>query len=207
MLWTVLGIIGYTVLLVFSPTAREVSGDTAKVLFSIFSTPFILETTFALIGIFIVMGFNHWRLSKEGDGWVYMVTQEVDESGSAAKISQRLQGVIFQNKPLMLNQESTTQGVLEGYLDLGMAAQALKEMEEQSDLPDDASTAALKIRILAANIDTECARTMLKESVERFPQSRDIFRQAAKDNAAWLQTHLPGHEALQVWEKVATDFA
>lgn len=206
-LWTVLSVVGYLVLLVCSPTAREVSGETARVLFSIFSTPFILEATVALIGIFIVLGINHWRLGKEGDGWVYMVSQEVDESESGAKSSQRLQGIIFHDKPLMLDLESTTQSVLEGYLDLGMAAQALQELQEQSDLPDDATTAALKIRISAANLDTESARFMLKQCLERFPESRGLFQQTAKDNSAWLQTHLPGHESILIWDKVAREFA
>ncbi|CAN5751721.1 hypothetical protein BH11VER1_BH11VER1_34250 [soil metagenome] len=205
--WTVLGIIGYTILLVFNPTAREVSGDTAKVLFSIFSTPFVLETTFALIGIFIVMGINHWRLDKEGDGWVYMVSQEADESEAGAKISQRLQGVIFQDKPLFLDQESTAQGVIEGYLDLGMAAQALKELQEQTNLSDDAPTAALRIRVLAANIDTDLALSFLNKCVARFPESKDLFHQAARANTIWLQTHLPDHESIRVWENVARDFA
>ncbi len=204
-LWTALGMMGYALLLIFSPTAREVSRETAIMLFSILSTPFILETTFALLGIFIVMGINHWRLSKEGDGWVYMVSQEVNESEAGAKASQRLQGIIFQDKPLTLDLESAAQGVLEGYLDLGMAAQALKELREQSDLPDDAPTAALQIRILAANIDTESARTLLQQSIERFPQSGELFKQTGKAITIWLQIHLPGHEAIRVWESVAGD--
>lgn len=203
MLWTFLGFAGYAVLLMFNPTAREVSRETAQVLFSIFSTPFILEATFALIGIFIVLGINHWRLGKEGDGWVYMATQENDEQESGVKSSPRLQSVIFQDKPLTLNQESTTIGILEGYLDLGMAAQALKEMKEQADLSDDACIAALKIRIMAANIETESALLMLQQSVKRFPQSRNLFAQAVKDTAAWLHTHLPGHETSAVWEQEA----
>lgn len=207
LLWTVLGLVGYALLLVFSPTAREVSRETATMLFSILSTPFILETTFALLGIFIVMGINHWRLSKEGDGWVYMVSQEADETEAGAKNSQRLQGIIFQEKPLLLDQESAAHGVLEGYLDLGMAAQALKELEEQSDLPDDAPTAALKIRILAANLDTEAARALLQKSIGRFPQSGDLFKQTAKATLIWLKTHLPDHEAIRIWEVVARDVA
>lgn len=206
MLWTFLSAAGYAALLMLSTTAREVSRETAQMLFSIFSTPFILEATFALIGIFIVLGINHWRLGKEGDGWVYIATQESDEQKSGAKSSQRLQSVIFQDKPLTLDQEGTTVGILEGYLDLGMAAQALKEMKEQADLSDDACTAVLKIRIMAANIETESALLMLQQSVERFPQSRNLFAQAVKDTATWLHTHLPGHEASAVWDQEAKKF-
>lgn len=206
LLWTFLSVTGYAVLLMFNPAAREVSRETAHVLFSIFSTPFLLEATFALIGIFIVLCINHWRLGKEGDGWVYMATQESDEQKSGAKSSQRLQSVIFQDKPLTLDQEGTTIGILEGYLDLGMAAQALKEMNEQTDLSDDARTAALKIRIMAANIETDSALLMLQQSVERFPQSRTLFVQAVNDTVVWLHTHLPGHETSAVWEQEAKKF-
>lgn len=201
-----MGILTYTVLLIFSSTTREVSIDTAKILFAIFSTPFILETTFALIGIFIVLGINHWRLSKEGDGWVYMATQENDAPESPTKSSQRLQSVIFMDKPLMLDQDNTTLDILEGYLDLGMAAQALKEMQEQSDLDDDARTTAIKIRILSANLDTASAYTLWKQGIICFPESQILFAQVLTDNVSWFQRHLPNHESILFWNKIARDF-
>ncbi len=205
-LWSFLGIMAYAVLLLLNPTAREVSRDTAAILFSIFSTPFILETTCALIGVFILLAINHWRLGKEGDGWVYMATQENEDQESGAISAQRLQGIIFKDMPLALDQESTTIGILEGYLDLGMAAQALKEMQEQNDLTDDVSTAALKIRILAANIDTEPALLMLKQSLERFPQAQEPLLQAVRDTVNWLHTHLPNHSATAIWESQIKEF-
>jgi hypothetical protein len=62
--------LGY--LLSHSAEAREVAGEAVRSLLTFFFTPFVLETTVALIGLITVMTYNQWRLHKDGDGWVEM---------------------------------------------------------------------------------------------------------------------------------------
>lgn len=79
---SLLVITGLIVLIRTNPTAREVAGEGFWMLFTFFSTPFILESTVAIIGLMIVVTWNQWRIRKEGDGWVEMEvpTKPADES-------------------------------------------------------------------------------------------------------------------------------
>jgi hypothetical protein len=61
------------------PTAREVVWQGFANLFGFFTTPFILEATVAVLGLIAVMTYNQWRISKEGDGWVYLPEPGADD--------------------------------------------------------------------------------------------------------------------------------
>ena len=56
----------------FNATAREVIGEGVRLLFTLFTTPFILESSIAIIGLLILITWNQHRLQKDGDGWVEM---------------------------------------------------------------------------------------------------------------------------------------
>jgi uncharacterized integral membrane protein len=205
-IWTVLGAAALITLLVLNATAREVATETAKTLFGIFTTPFILEATVALTGIFIVLAINHWRLKKEGDGWVYLVSQEPDQSAGKlpAAITQRLQGVVMQDKPEAVDEAATARANVEGFLELGMAAQAAQALEEFRDLPDDEATAALRIRVLAANLDTGAAQALVHESAGRFAGKEALWVQTALECAGWIEAHAQQQQAaLQFWREQA----
>ena len=73
----VIAVVGYVIW--SSPEAREVATESAFLLFTVFTTPFILETSVALLGLAAVMTYNQWRLSKEGDEWVEMEVPDVKE--------------------------------------------------------------------------------------------------------------------------------
>ena len=62
-----------------SPEAREVVTESVFLLFTVFTTPFILETSVALMGLAAVITYNQWRLSREGDEWVEMEVPDVKE--------------------------------------------------------------------------------------------------------------------------------
>ena len=191
LVWVPVGVAVLAALFVTSATAREVAFETFRTLFGIFSTPFILEATVALIGIFIVLAIARWRVEKEGDGWVYLAVQEPDGRDLPPAITKRLQGVILQDKPDPDDPAGTARLVIEGFLEMGMAAQAQREISESSDLPDEPVTDALRVRVMAANLDTPAALGLLRDSAARHPEARPLLRQAAQECAAWIEKHIP----------------
>ncbi|MFZ4595564.1 MAG: hypothetical protein ACOYOF_14995 [Verrucomicrobiaceae bacterium] len=62
-----------------SHEAREIVTESVFLLFTVFTTPFILETSVALMGLAAVITYNQWRLSREGDEWVEMEVSDVKE--------------------------------------------------------------------------------------------------------------------------------
>ena len=78
LLWT-LGIATVVIIAAyFNETVREVAVQGLAYLFAFFSTPFVLETTSAFIGICVVIVINNRRLEREGDGWVEMEIKQPD---------------------------------------------------------------------------------------------------------------------------------
>ena len=59
-------------------TVREVVVQGLAYLFAFMSTPFVLETTAALVGLAVVIVINNRRLEREGDGWVEMEIKKPD---------------------------------------------------------------------------------------------------------------------------------
>jgi hypothetical protein len=201
---SVLALLGLVAVLMTSEDAREVAGDTLRGLFGFFSTPFIFEASVGLLGIFLLLAINQWRLKKEGDGWVYLVSHE-PEAGAAklpASITQRLQGgVVLQDKPETVDEAGTARANIEGFLELGMAAQASEALEECNDLPNDGATTALRMRVLAANLHTAAARDLLHEGLARFAGQHALFAQSALECAQWIEAHAPRHrDAVEMWE-------
>jgi hypothetical protein len=198
----VFGIVAIAAIFAANSTAREVAAGTAATLFGIVTTPIIFESTIAIFGIFIVLAIARWRLHKEGDGWVYLVTQEPGQHGAALppSITQRLKGVVLQDKPEAMDEAGTARAKVEGFLELGMAAQAAEALEENDDLPDDEATAALRVRVLAANLDTACARELFRASNARYITHHALFAQTAMECANWLESHAPHQKAaVQLW--------
>lgn len=66
-----------------STEARQVAAEAMGLVFTFFTTPFVLETTVGLVGLGIVLTLNHRRLEKENDEWVEMEVQVPD--GEARK--------------------------------------------------------------------------------------------------------------------------
>lgn len=209
-IWTLVGIGALAAVVVTSPTAQEVAFETLKAIFGVVTTPFILEFTVGLVGVFIVLAINHWRIKREGDGWVYLVTHEPDPAAGTlpAAITQRLQSVVMRDLPAAMDEAGTSRLVVEGFLEMGMAAQARQELSELTDLPDDEATSALRIRVLAANLDTTAASALLVDSAARFTTKRALFAQTAQACAEWLEAHAPTQqEAIRFWQGQANGVA
>jgi len=79
-LWTVGAVVAVVVAVVLNDTAREVALQGLAYLFAFVTTPFLLETSAAFIGICIVFAINGRRIAKEGDGWVVMEVKKPDEA-------------------------------------------------------------------------------------------------------------------------------
>ena len=197
--WTLAATTGLIVLCRVNPEAREVTLDTLKTIFGIVTTPFILETTCIIIGICILMAIRQWQDKKDGDGWVYLATQEPDDKDLPRALTERLQSVVLPEKPEMPDDVLTRRSVIEGYLELGMGAQALAEWNATNGWPDDLASALLHVRVLAVNLDTEPARTALREAAVRFPQHGKMPADAASEIARWFTTHLHRSDLADIW--------
>jgi hypothetical protein len=196
---------GVTVLLVSSETAREVTLDSLKLVFTIVTTPFVLETTVASLFLLGLLAYNRWRLQKEGDGWVYLMTQETDAAGAGKGAARKVHSMVLPNKPEPVDEELDEAGVIEGYLELGMAAQAMEEMNRaQMDSAHTLETALLRIRVLAANLETPAALELHRETSVRHPAARERLTENAEQIVAWFHAHLPsqGREAA-LWREQA----
>lgn len=75
-----LGLAGLGFLLWSSAEAREVAVESAFLMFTVLTTPFVLESSVAVCGLIAVITYNQWRLSRENDEWVEMEVRTVDDS-------------------------------------------------------------------------------------------------------------------------------
>lgn len=127
--WTGLTVASVVGLLWLSPTAREVALDSSRSLFLILTTPFIMETMLALIGLCIVMMINLRRQAKETDEWVYLEQPEPRADDGTEIPPHRLDAVIWRDKPEAFDALGTELSVIEGYLSLGLDEEALAEFD------------------------------------------------------------------------------
>ena len=121
-----------TSICVASETAREVLTKAVMFIIGTVSTPFILETTVALVGLCAVITFNQWRLHKEGDGWVYLAQTEPDAASvaeGAETPAHRLDSVVVDQLPVPTATLQSQLAIAEGYLELGLAREALAHLE------------------------------------------------------------------------------
>jgi predicted permease len=72
LLWIVIVMTTFGVLLKNNATAREIVGEGFAVLFGFFTTPFILESSSAVVGLLILLQWNQWQRRKDVDEWVEM---------------------------------------------------------------------------------------------------------------------------------------
>ncbi len=193
---------GLAALQILNPTAREVTLDSLGLAFAFFSTPFILETICAALFLMGLLAYNHWRLHKEGDGWVWLMTQEPDEKNLPAAITQRLQSTVLTDKPETLDEAKVEAGVIEGFLELGMAAQAQQElgaylpaMEQQPTI----EAVILRVRVLSANMDNDAAWQLIQATTAVAPESRPALAAAAIENARWLLRHMHREDLAKFW--------
>jgi hypothetical protein len=72
LIWIVIVMTTIGVVLKNNATAREIAGEGFAILFGFFTTPFILESSTAVVGLLILLQWNQWQRRKDGDEWVEM---------------------------------------------------------------------------------------------------------------------------------------
>jgi hypothetical protein len=198
--WIVVALLvsGLTTLLILNDTARDVTADALQLAFAVFTTPFVLETTVAAIFLIALLAYNHWRIHKEGDGWVWLMTREPDEKNLPPTITQRLQSTVLTEKPEAVDDTQAGSGIIEGYLELGMPAQALAELEQNVAGLHEFEAAQLRIRVLAANFETDQALALCEQAAAD-PGARNCLACVALENARWLLKHHQAGDLAQRW--------
>lgn len=111
-----------------SETAREVLAKAVAMMIGALATPFILEASVAITGLIVVITYNQWRLKKEGDGWVYLAKTEPEEGKDTPP--HRLDAVVLHEKPAVDADLEARLMAIEGYLELGLKAEALAALNE-----------------------------------------------------------------------------
>jgi hypothetical protein len=121
---------------IVNPTAREVLAKATFNIIGALGTPFILEATFAILGLFALLVYNHYKLQKEGDGWVYLA-QTTPDAASLAEGAEtpphRLDPVVLPQRPELGGELETRLATVEGYLELGLKQEALAQLENLTD--------------------------------------------------------------------------
>ena len=187
LIWSIAIIVGVIVLVRESETAREVISETAVTVLQVLTTPFIMEASLALLGLCIVIAINCYRENKEGDGWVYLEQKSPSADGRAADDPpHRHDAVVWQEKPASFDETEAGLGVVEGYLDLGLAEDALREL---SSLPDSVQSAA------HAALHRSRALAMCGRQVEALA----AFDRLASEHPQHVAAHVDAAIKIAVW--------
>ena len=101
-------------------------------------------------------------------------------------------------KPEPVDDTQAGSGIIEGYLELGMPAQALAELENNISGLHEFEVAQLRIRVLAANLETEPALALLHQAAAD-PGARQCLATVALENARWLLQHHQGEDLPRSW--------
>lgn len=141
LLFTLALVTGVVIVCKVSDTAREVLAKAVMMVAGALATPFILESSIAIVGLVVVLVINQWRLQKDGDGWVYLAKTEPDAASVTAGADtppQRLDSVVMPSAPDANLDFGARLAVVEGYVELGLAQEAMDHLkmlspEEQRD--------------------------------------------------------------------------
>ncbi|MGL5017387.1 MAG: hypothetical protein ACRDBP_04585 [Luteolibacter sp.] len=73
-------------------------GEWVGMMIGIVTTPFFMETFFAILGLVTVVALNIWRQRKDGDEFVYL--DLVDGPSSPKNLPEHAKWALFREKPL-----------------------------------------------------------------------------------------------------------
>ena len=77
---------GLLFLLSKSDDARDVIGTATLTFFTFLTTPFIMESSIALLGLVALLTYNQWRLQKDGPEWVEMEVPDKTASQESSDV-------------------------------------------------------------------------------------------------------------------------
>src|SRR6478735_4477892 len=73
-------------------------GEWVGTMLGILTTPFLLEASFIVIGLVLVICLNHWRRIKDGDDFVYL--EQVTGPEVPEDLPDQAKWAVFREKPL-----------------------------------------------------------------------------------------------------------
>ena len=135
-----------------------VFGEFLGVLAGIISTPFLLEASFLVIGLVIVIALNNMRLRRDGDEYVYL--EEVDDPHALAGLPARSSFAIYKDRPLDGEAPALSDSI-EGAIEAGDYAQAADWLAALDDAQlRQPACLALRIRLARATGKDDLARRL-----------------------------------------------
>ncbi|MGB6221010.1 hypothetical protein [Haloferula sp.] len=117
-------------------------GEWFAMILGIITTPFLMEGSFIVVGLLMVIGINYWRLRRDGDEFVYL---EQAEGPGSESLPDSAKWAIYRDRPLDPEFPAVL-AQLEGFLaidDREAAVEALAAMESA----ERESPPVLKLRI------------------------------------------------------------
>ncbi len=139
-------------------------GEWLGTVVGLLTTPFVMESSFVILGILIVITLNHWRRMKEGDDFVFL--EQVNEKHAPRDLPDHARWAVFLEKPQEVVRLSLLEKA-EGAFSIGdhsAAAQWISEMES-TELKQTA-TLELRINLAEATGKSDLAATLRAEQAE-----------------------------------------
>jgi hypothetical protein len=120
----VAGVAGLILLIAWARYLPGLGGEFFGRILGVISTPFLMEASFCVLGLVLVMALNIWRQRRDGDELVYL--EEV--KNPPANLPDQARWAVYQNAPLAAGPPEANL-LLEGALAIGDHASALEILE------------------------------------------------------------------------------
>lgn len=124
----VAGVAGLILLIAWARFLPGVGGEFFGRILGIISTPFLMEASFCVLGLVLVMTLNIWRQRREGDELVYL--EEIKDA--PAGLPDQAKWAVYQDTPLDPVSPGAAE-LLEGALAIGDHASAVEILESMGD--------------------------------------------------------------------------
>lgn len=144
-------------------------GEWLGTMIGIMTTPFFMETSFAILGLVIVIGLNYWHRQKDGDEFVYL--EQVGGPDVPKDLPERAKWAIFREKPLDPDAPSLL-ALAEGAVAIGDYAAAAEWISSMSQ-DELKSPEALRLRLdLAKSTGRDDLAEQLEKQIRDEPTDR-----------------------------------
>lgn len=155
----VAGVAGLILLIAWARFLPGVGGEFFGRILGIISTPFLMEASFCVLGLVLVMTLNIWRQRRDGDELVYL--EEIKDA--PAGLPDQAKWAVYRDAPLEASPPEAAV-LLEGALEIGDHGLAVEILESMADSerrrPE---TMRLRIALAKATGKEDLARRLAAE--------------------------------------------
>jgi len=140
-------------------------GEWLGTVIGLLTTPFVMETSFVIFGIILVITINHWRRVEQGDDFVFL--EQVNEREVPRDLPDHARWALYREKPqdpIALSLLEKAEGAL-AIGDYAMATQWISDME--SPELEQCETLGLRIWLAEATGKTELLAELKAERAHR----------------------------------------